>query len=202
MLAMATQISPFIPKSLAKTPVRQEIFVATAKKIHRVIPDALFSFLTGNFFSSKEFYRCIQATLLSASFVGILGSTVILISGMPTISIMMITLSSTTAIGAYVAHQAALQQTFVENAIAIKQQIEMLKQTVSNFSRGVSTFSQDVSEFSQGNSQFHLHLQKLSQITENRNQNHLVQLSYLQEIKEGIDDLKQIHRYKQKTLSI
>jgi chromosome segregation ATPase len=119
------------------------------EKIHRLIPSFLQSIATGNFFSSKQFYQCVQVTLISASFIGVLGSMGLLATGMAGVSLVTITLSITTAIGAYIAHLASLQQTFVENALEMRNQVDA-------FSKQNKTLKKTTEELTQQNSKLEL----------------------------------------------
>lgn len=135
------------PPTLVRLSVNQKISHYTAEKIKNLVPHILISFLTGNFFSSKQFYQCVQATLITVSFLGVLGATGLLVTGLPGVSILTIVLSSTTAVGAYMAHQASQQQSFVENNVKMEQQNEIFARQNERLQRTVYTFSQHTLQF-------------------------------------------------------
>lgn len=120
-------MQPITPASHSLLPLAQKeshFPLKIAEKIHYFVPGLIHSIATGNIFSSKQFYQCVQVTLISASLIGALGSIGLLVTGMAGVSLITFTLSVTTIIGAYIAHHASLQQTFVENALEMRNQVD------------------------------------------------------------------------------
>lgn len=85
------------------------------ERVYKFICSSSLDFFSGNFFSSKQFYQTVQVTLLVSSGVGVIGSATLLIMGMQNFSFVMLALSATTAVGAYIAHLASTQQSLTES---------------------------------------------------------------------------------------
>lgn len=109
----------------------------------KIIP-ALFS---GHFFSSHEFYETAEVTLLCSSFIGIIGSLGLFITGMPLSSALLLALSVSTALGAYLASQASLQQTLIESANQMREQTEILAEENRTLKETVGKLSMKISQF-------------------------------------------------------
>lgn len=93
------------------------------------------SFFTGNLFSSEKFYQIVQVTLLTSSCVGIIGAIGLLALGMPSFSLIMLSLSSTTAIGAYLAREVSSHNLFENNVEKIQGERERLGSEVGRLSK-------------------------------------------------------------------
>jgi chromosome segregation ATPase len=154
----AIQTPVFIPKNIFST------LEKTKEKIRDFFPKMISALLSGQFFSSKEFYEIAEVTLICSSFIGLIGSFGLIITGMPGTSFLVLALSITTTVGAYIANQASLQQTLIESANQMEKQIEI-------FGGENKTLKHIVSEFSIKMSQFDLQLEHLKTISQHYQKN-------------------------------
>lgn len=131
------------------------------------------SLFAGNLFSSEKFYQVVQVTLLTSSCIGIVGAIGLLALGMPSFSLMMISLSSTTAIGAYLAGEISSHKTFESSAEKIQGERERLGLEVDRLNihleeleRVRDDLQQGVSDLKAENVTLKKNLQKLDDVTD------------------------------------
>ncbi|MBS0654006.1 MAG: hypothetical protein JSR39_10845, partial [Verrucomicrobia bacterium] len=104
-------------------------------------PPTAMEILDGSYFKPQRVYEIAETSLVGTSGVGAVTAVVLLITGLPGISVVTGLLSAGTLAGAYIAHEAAAQQGLAESVADLRRHLRHMQENNEQQARQLALFN-------------------------------------------------------------